>query len=130
MKKNFSKKQLREFGFLIGLAFPFIIGYLIPLNLGHSFKIWTLFISIPALILGIFKPTLLIYPFKIWMRIGTILSWINSRLILGLVYIVVLIPISFIMRLLGYDPLRIKKIKKSSYREDKLNYKIDLKKIF
>ena len=130
MKNKTSKKQLRQFGFLIAFVFPFLIGYLIPLIHGGYFKIWTLFISIPFLILGIFKPNLLLYAYNSWMKIGLILGWINSRLILGLVFLIVLLPISLIMRLLGYDPLKIKNVKKQSYREDKRNYKVDLKKIF
>ena len=30
MKKNFSKKILREFGIVIGFGIPFFIGWLIP----------------------------------------------------------------------------------------------------
>ena len=130
MKNKTSKKQLREFGLLIGFAFPIMIGYFIPLIHREYFKVWTLFISIPFLTLGIFKPNQLLYPYKAWMKIGLILGWINSRLILGLVFLLVLLPISLIMRLLGYDPLKIKNIKKNSYREDKINHKIDLNKLF
>ena len=130
MKNKTSRKQLKEFGILIGFSFPILFGYLIPLIHGSHFKIWTLMISIPALIAGVFQPNILLYPYKIWMKIGFILGWINSRLILGLVFLIVLQPISLIMRLLGYDPLRMKNIKKKSYREVKNNYEIDLKKLF
>ena len=131
MKKNsISQKQLREFGLLIGIGFPVIIGWLIPAITGHLFRYWSLWMGIPILILGIIKPPLLIYPYKIWMFIGLILGWINSRLILGLVFILVLQPISFIMKIFGYDPLRKKKISVLTYREIKEDYKVDFKRIF
>ena len=38
MKKIISKNELRDFGLLIGLAFPTLIGWLIPLITGHTFK--------------------------------------------------------------------------------------------
>ena len=64
------------------------------------------------------------------MRIGDILGWINSRIILTIIYILVLIPISLIMRLFDYDPLKIRRIKAISYKE-KINKKsIDLTKVF
>ena len=130
MKKSISKKRLREFGLLIGIAFPLIIGYLIPLLRGHLFRIWTLWIAIPALILGFLKPSSLFYPYKGWMALGHILGKINSYIILGIVFLAVLMPISFIMRIFGYDPLKKNLSKKFSYKEKKDNSKIDLSRIF
>ena len=129
MKKNIPKKTLREFGFLIGITFPFLIGWALPLIGGHSFRTWTLWIGIISLILAISKPILLLYPYRAWMKIGNILGWVNSRIILGLVFLIVLQPIALIMQILGHDPLRTKKFAQKSYREVKTNHKVNLKKI-
>jgi len=125
-----SKKQLREFGFLIGLGLPIFIGLIIPLIVGHTLKGWTLWIALPFLVLGILKPQLLFYPYKVWMKIGLVLGWINSRIILGIVFFLVLQPIALIMKFLGHDPLKIKKSNEISYRENLSNYKVNLKKLF
>ena len=130
MKESISKKQLREYGFLIGFGFPIIIGWLIPFINGDFFRVWTLFISIPFLIIGILKPSLLFYPYKTWMLIGVALGWINSRIILGLVYFMILLPISLIMRIFGYDPLRKKKSNEISYRKNNKDLEVDLRRIF
>ena len=131
MKSNISERQLRKFGFLMGIVFPIIIGFLIPSIWGHMFKVWTLWIGIPSLTLGIFRPRLLLYPYKFWMGIGHILGWVNSRLILGLVFILVLQPIAIVMKVFGYDPLKIRKeIHKTSYREDRKQIHIDITRIF
>ena len=130
MKNHIPKKILREFGFLIGFIFPFLIGWILPLIGGHSFRTWTLFISIPSIILAFTKPVLLLYPYRAWMKLGHILGWVNSRIILGLVFLIVLQPIALIMRILGHDPLRTKKIAQKSYKEIKTNHKVNLKKIF
>ena len=130
MKKSISKKQLREFGFLIGFGFPIIIGWLIPVISGHLFRTWSLWIGFPALILGILKPSLLSFPYRGWMAIGLALGWLNSRLILGLIYLVILLPISFIMRILGDDPLNKKQSNVISYREIKKDANFDFKRIF
>ena len=124
------KKQLRQFGIIIGIFFPLIFGLIMPLLFGHSYRIWTLFISFPILIMGILKPYYLSSFYKLGINVGNYLGWINSHLILGLVFIIVLQPIAFFMKIFGYDPLR-KKIDKNikSYRERKVN-NIDLKKIF
>ena len=130
MKNNIPKKTLKEFGFLIGFVFPLLIGWVLPLIGGHSFRTWTLWISVPSLILAISKPALLLYPYKAWMKLGIVLGWLNSRIILGLVFLIVLIPIAIIMRVFGHDPLRSKKLDQKSYRELKTNHKVNLKKIF
>ena len=130
MKDNISKKQLQEFGFLIGFGFPMIIGWIIPAISGHLFRSWSLWVGGPSILLGILKPSLLFYPYKIWMKLGHALGWINSRIILGLIYLMILQPIALIMKIFGYDPLKGKKNNKLSFRENKESNEVDLKKIF
>lgn len=130
MKNHISEKILREFGLLIGFVFPILIGWILPGLRGHPFKLWTLWIGFPSLILAILRPGILLYPYRSWMKLGIILGWLNSRIVLGLVFLIVLQPIALIMRLFGHDPLRTKKTGEKSYREVKTNQKINLKKIF
>ena len=130
MKEIIPKKQLREFGLLIGFGIPILMGWLIPLIFGHQFRTWTLWIGVPGLLIGLIAPRLLYYPYKVWMELGHVLGWINSHIILGLVFILVLQPIAFIMRLTGYDPLRSKRKGEKTYRENRKELKIDLKRIF
>ena len=127
---SITQKQLREFGLLIGIGFPVIIGWIIPALGGHLFRFWSLWFGIPILILGLIKPPLLLYPYKTWMVIGHVLGWVNSRIILGLVFILVLQPISLILKIFDYDPLKKKKRNVLTYREIKENSKVDFKRIF
>ena len=130
MERTISQKTLREFGLLLAFAFPFLIGWLFPYLRGYSFRSWTLLISLPSLILTISRPKLLFYPYKAWMKLGHILGWFNSRIILGIVYLLILLPIALIMKIFGHDPLRIKKVSVNSYRVTKLNHTVNLRKIF
>ena len=130
MSKNISKKILREFGLLISFIFPIFIGLILPVLGGHDFRVWTLWISLPLLILALIRPELLFYPYKFWMKLGYVLGWINSRIILGIVYFIVLQPIAILMKLFGHDPLRLKKNNQKSYKEDRIRHEINLKKIF
>ena len=129
-KAIITKSQLRKFGLLIGLGLPIIIGWIFPYIGGHDFRIWTLYFGIPLLIIGIINPLLLFYPYKLWMKIGNGLGWLNSHIILGVVFIFVLQPISLIMRIFNHDPLRKKKLNRNSYKERTDNKTIDLSKIF
>ena len=130
MKETISKKQLREFGLLIGIGFPILIGWMLPAIFGHEFRAWTLWIGIPGLVLGLVAPRLLHYPYKVWMALGHGLGWVNSHIILGLVFIVVLQPIAYVMRLTGYDPLRRRRKGEKTYRENCQDHRTDLTRIF
>tara|TARA_B100001287_G_C22296784_1_gene350931 strand:+ start:50 stop:445 length:396 start_codon:yes stop_codon:yes gene_type:complete len=131
MKSSSStKKQLREFGLLLGFLFPFLIGFVIPIIFDHAIRIWTLFVGLTLIILGLFSPNYLQYFYKKWISLGNSLAFLNSHIILGMVFILVLMPISVIMKLLKYDPLKIKKESLKTYRQVRKNSKINLEKIF
>ena len=130
MTNRISKKQLRDFGLLIGFGLPLIVGWLIPSITGHGFRAWTLWISIPTLVIGVLSPRILRKPYQAWMQLGHLLGYVNSRIILGLVFIAVLQPIAFVMRAFGYDPLRAKKSNLLSFKENKKGSKVDLTRIF
>ena len=130
MKNYISNKKLREFGFLISLVFPILIGWLLPKIRGHSFILWTLWVGILSLLLSIYKPRMLVFFYKFWMWTGLVLGKINSYLIMGIIFLIILQPIAIVMKLLGHKPL--KKISKNlfTYKEMRQNQHIDLKKIF
>lgn len=125
-----SKKQLREFGIFVGFFFPFFIGWFLPSLFGHNFRIWTLYLGLPLIFTGIIAPSSLRFIYKKWIQIGEFLGFINGYLILGLIFILVMQPISLIMKLFGYDPLKKKSTQCKSYREERLHDNINLDKIF
>jgi len=130
MKEILIKKKLREFGLVVGFGLPIIIGFLIPSLFGHNFRIWTIWVACPLLFFAIFRPTILFYPYKGWMSLGYLLGRINSTLILGLIYVFLVIPIAFLMKIFRYDPLKIKRLNTKSFYENNKEHKIDLTKIF
>ena len=130
MKVKTSDTQLRDFGKIVGLGLPIFVGFIIPFLTGHSFAIWTILVGLIIFTVGIIKPSLLFFPYKYWMLIGNLLGWINSRLILGLVFILVLQPISIFMKIFKYDPLKLKKSNAKSYKVNINNKKIDFTKTF
>ena len=130
MKNNEFKKDLREFGLLFGFLLPIILGFFIPFIMGHSFRFWTLWIGLFSIITSFIKPILLFYPYQFWMKLGNLLGWVNSRIILGIIFIFVLQPIALIMKLFNYDPLRKNKKNLKTYKEYIKNKNIDLNRIF
>ena len=130
MEQKISKKDLREFGILIGFGFPIIIGWLIPAITGHGFRSWTIWVGFLGLIFGLISPNLLKLPYKAWMKLGFLLGWVNSRIILGIIFFIILLPIAIVMRLFGYDPLKNNRKGIYTYRNNVQNHQIDLTRIF
>ena len=125
-----TRKSLREFGLLIGIVFPVVFGWLFPSLKGHALPLWPFVIGLPALLLGIFAPRALAWPYRGWMALGHGLGWVNGHLILGAVYMLVLQPIALVMRLSGHDPLRKRPHQGNSYRELREQRPINFNKIF
>jgi hypothetical protein len=55
---------------------------------------------------GGIMPTALVPAYRAWMWLADVLGWINTRVILGVVFYAVFTPVGFVMRLLRHDPLR------------------------
>jgi multisubunit Na+/H+ antiporter MnhG subunit len=60
-------------------------------------------------ILGLTAPKLLYYPSAVWWKFAMVLGHINARVILTIAFLFVLTPMALIWRLIGRDPLAIRK---------------------
>ena len=130
MNSTKNKNELRNFGLIVGTLFPFLLGFILPLLFGHQYRYWTLFIGFPLIIIGLIAPKKLKVFYDIWIKIGNLLGYINSKIILVTIFFLIVQPIALIMKFVGYDPLRRKTNISTSYREVRKNDKIDLEKIF
>jgi hypothetical protein len=54
---------------------------------------------------GLCAPRILAPVYAPWMRMAHGLAWVNTRLLLGLTFYLVVTPLGQVMRLLGRDPL-------------------------
>ncbi|KPU82575.1 hypothetical protein JI56_01500 [SAR11 cluster bacterium PRT-SC02] len=103
----------RSFGILFFIVFLGI--GLWPLKNNNDPNYIFLGLSSIFLILGIINSKLL-YPLnKAWVKFGEILGMIIAPIVMGLVYFIILTPISLLVRLSGKDLLKLKKNKSSTY---------------
>ena len=103
----------RSFGIVFFLVFILIALYPI-INQGEV-RIWSIFISLFFLILGIINSTILTPLNKLWFKFGIFLGKMISPLIMGIIFFLVVTPIAFFMRLLGKDLLNLKFNNDKSY---------------
>ena len=104
MQNNTDNKQLRSFGLTVGGVFA-LIG-LWPLILHAADPRWWSVVVAGILIApALVYPNSLFWPYKGWMAVGHVLGWINTRIILGVVFYAVVTPIGIVRRWLGKDPM-------------------------
>ena len=104
MQNVTTNKELRSFGSLVGGIFA-VIGFWPLLLRGQDYRTWALALAVlligPALV---YPPAL--KPFhKAWMKLGHVLGWINTRIILGVIFFAVVTPMGMIRRMLGKDSM-------------------------
>lgn len=98
-------KQLRSFGLTVGGIFMVLC--LWPLiRRGNAPRVEGLLLAVTLILLAVFLPRSLSSIHRAWMTLGTILGWINTRIVLGLGFYGLFTPLGLGMRLWGNDPLR------------------------
>ena len=113
-------QELRKFGLTTSLIVVCIFGLLLPWMFGRAFTLWPWLIAGVLSLFALLSPERLRSVYKYWMIFGSKLGWLNTRIILGVTFFLMFVPIGLGMRLFGYDPLTRKKNKAlQSYRTEK-----------
>jgi hypothetical protein len=106
-KADTSTKALREFAYTMAAACVIIFCGLLPWLFSRAIPLWPLIIATILLLQALIYALSLLPVQNTWMRIGGILGWINTRIILGVLFFVLLTPIGWLQRKRGkltYDP--------------------------
>jgi len=105
MQEMRDKKELRNFGVTVGGLFC-LIGVWPAIRHGEALRLWALVPGSLLIPLGLVMPMVLRPLFKGWMKIGHVMGWINTRLILGVLFFGLVTPMGMVMRLFGWDSMR------------------------
>jgi len=126
-----TKKNLRNFGLLVGGIFLAISSMLLIQNIQGIITYLLLIMGGFLFISGIFIPNSLKIFYKIWMGAAIVMGWFVSRILLTILFFLVITPIGLIARLFKKKFLDINfKEKKESYWINKSEEKINYKKMF
>ena len=103
----------KNFGLVFFFVFLVISFY--PLINDKEIRIWSIFVAIFFLILGVLNSPILTPLNKIWYKFGIILGKVISPLIMGVIFFLIVTPTGIFMRILKKDLLNLKYNNKSSY---------------
>ena len=99
IKSKSDIKQLRSFGLIVGGVFAAMSLWPVLFR-GDDPRLWALILAgllvIPALVL----PMSLGPVYRGWMAVGNVLGWINTRVILGVIFYGLFTPIGLVRRCL------------------------------
>ena len=104
MQNEITAKQLRSFGLTVGGIFAFI-GFWPIVIYGLAPRWWSVVVAGILIAPALVYPRSLFWVYKGWMRVGHVLGWINTRVILGAVFYIIVTPIGIVRRWLGKDPM-------------------------
>jgi hypothetical protein len=105
MTRQGETKQLRDFGLIVGGVFgaiglwPWVVRHEDP-------RLWALAVAAALILPALIVPRVLAPAYRVWMMLADGLGWINTRILLGLVFYGLVTPMGVVMRLWSRDPMR------------------------
>ena len=97
--------ELRRFGLLFGAILVLLFGLLLPFLIGYSFPLWPWVVAMIFATLALLAPTALTPFYRGWMRFGLVAAFINTRIIMFVLYYLLFVPTGLVMKLFGRDAL-------------------------
>jgi hypothetical protein len=98
----------RKFGLVSSAIVVLLFGLAIPWLFSLNFPRW------PWVFAGVLGSWALLLPstlkpvYIVWMKFGNMMNWINTRIILGIVFYGLILPFGLVMRIFGNDPMKRK----------------------
>ena len=96
---------LRKFGLTFALIIAGAFGLLIPWIFNLEIRWWPWIVAVIFVIWSLAVANTMGPFYRLWMRFGLVLNAITSRIILGIVFYLLILPMGLIMRLRKNDPM-------------------------
>ena len=99
------RKELRNFGLMFGVIFTGIGLYQLYINTAETARMTLWVLGGLFFITGLAVPVVLKQIYMAWMKFAFVLGWVNTRILLTLIFFLVITPIGLIMRVVKGDVL-------------------------
>lgn len=102
-----TRRTLTSFALIVGGALLVIAAF--QWRRGAPQWVWVTLIAVAAVLLlaAAVAPSLLKPVYRGWMRLGEALGWVNTRILLTLIFFLVVTPIGLVMRLFRRSPIAV-----------------------
>ena len=128
MEKKIKVSSNKSFGIVFSIFFLLISVYLLLNN--DPIYYWSLFVSFIFLILGLMNSKILSPLNLLWFKFGILLGKIVSPVVMGIIFFLVVTPISILLKIFGKDVLNLKFNNNKTYWIEKNGTKSNMKKQF
>jgi hypothetical protein len=113
------RSELRTFGLVFGGMLVLIFAVAIPWLWNLSYPMWPWIAAASFWAVALIAPGALDPVNRAWIKIGMVLGWINTRIILGAVFFLIFTPVAVVMRVIGRDAMN------RSFDPDATTYRIN-----
>ena len=101
-------KQIRQFGLLVGIVLVAVGCWQLYRQIYPIVRIVLWSIGGFLFVSGLLWPQILKPLYVLWMLLAHMLSWVNTRIILGIIFYLIFTPIALVMRIAHRDSLQRK----------------------
>ena len=102
------RKQLRQFGLMVGGILVLIGLWKLYQGKHETVRLILWLVGGFLMVAGAIVPMLLRPVYWLWMKLAHLLGWVNTRLLLGIIFFVIITPMAIVMKVLGRDALNRK----------------------
>ena len=99
------RKGLRNFAWMFAAVVASLFGLILPWLLDLDWPSAPWIIAIVFFVWGLVAPNTLRPFYRLWMRFGLVMNFIVTRIVLGIVFYVIVLPYGLVFRLCGKDPM-------------------------
>ena len=128
MEKKIKVSSNKSFGIVFSIFF-LLISHDLLLN-NNPIYYWSLLVSFIFLVLGLMNSKILSPLNLLWFKFGILLGKIVSPVVMGIIFFLVVTPISIILKIFGKDVLNLKINNNKTYWIVKDGPKSNMKKQF
>ncbi len=96
---------LRKFAITTGIIIGVLFGLVFPYLFNSTWSLWPWAVAGVFILWGSILPDTMAPVYKAWMTIGAALGWLNTRIILGILFFLIFLPVAILLKLLNKDAM-------------------------
>ena len=111
--ESLTRQEDRKFGYTFAAIVAVLFGFVLPWLFDFERPVVPFAIAAVFVVWATVRPTSLVYFYKPWMRFATVVGFVNSRILLSIIFYLLFTPIALIIKLIGKDAMSRKVYEKS-----------------